>query len=924
MRQKTTKNFYVCYTILFLILAIIVFEPFWSCNKLLVWEKDGIYQHYNAFVYFGTWVRDILKTLIFEHRIEIPMWENSIGYGADVFTTLAYYAFGDPFSLISVFTPVKYGDIGYSIAIILRFYVAGIAFCAYTKKLDANREASLLGAMVYVFCSYALYAGVRHPFFLNPMINLPLVLLGVEKIFRNEKPLVYIVAVFVSAISNFYFFYMIVILTVVYVLARIFTDKEKRQTKIIISYIGRFAGYAIIGVMLAGILFLPIMMTFIGNSRISATQEYPAFYSRAEYETWLGSFVTGENGMDWAHVGMAPIAFLGVGVLVQQKKRFTWLKSILLFMFVCMLFPVAGHIFNGFGYVTNRWVFGFALMVCTTFCLLYPEFLQITKKQKIILGIYCVTYVVLCMLFEKARTKDTFIGCALLMIALVLVLGIKELPFPKFIRSENQRLFIVSGSIVAFSIIVMGYSMYGLTEGNYASSFLNRGEAKKVLYEDRAEYWDVIDDSEFYRIDNAAEDNSQKNFGLTTGQTTTSIYWSVVNQYTAEYLMDNSVYTGTSYTFKTLLSRSLLMPLASIKYYVAGNTKAQLASVPYGYTSLQVDGKDTGVYKSSLALPLGYTYDGIIEETDYNKMTFAQKQQAMLQGAVIQGEELQDASLMSEVEPLFNDESLPVEIMCGDGVQYENSSFLADKDNATVTLKFNPKADGELYVQFLNLYFQNTSKYDNLKDEDWENMSAYRKKKIKHELKYWVPDTDTKIIVSSGDMKTGDYHYEANSPYTCRRRDYFLNLAYSDKERNEIQITLTKRGIYTFDSLEVIWQPVNEVEGQVNALRENVLTDEQITTNHLEGTITTDRIKLLCLSIPYSEGWKITVDGKEEELLRTNMMFCGVILEPGEHKIEMTYCTPFIKWGAVLSISGCIIFTILVLVFRKNGGKRNA
>ena len=41
------------------------------------------------------------------------------------------------------------------------------------------------------------------------MIYLPLVLMGIDKIYRKEKPYVFIWSVTLAGVSNFYFFYMI-------------------------------------------------------------------------------------------------------------------------------------------------------------------------------------------------------------------------------------------------------------------------------------------------------------------------------------------------------------------------------------------------------------------------------------------------------------------------------------------------------------------------------------------------------------------------------------------------------------------------------------------------------------------------------------------------------------------------------------------
>jgi len=39
----------------------------------------------------------------------------------------------------------------------------------------------------------------------------------------------------------------------------------------------------------------------------------------------------------------------------------------------------------------------------------------------------------------------------------------------------------------------------------------------------------------------------------------------------------------------------------------------------------------------------------------------------------------------------------------------------------------------------------------------------------------------------------------------------------------------------------------------------------------------------------YEEGWNAYLDGEEVEMYETNGLFRGVVLPPGEHKIEMRY-----------------------------------
>ena len=110
--------------------------------------------------------------------------------------------------------------------LVFRLYLAGVAFIAFGHYLKKDGNGILAGSIVYIFSGTFFSFAIRHPFFLNPMIYLPLLLMGVEKIYRKEKPYLFILMVTVAAISNFYFFYMLTVAAVVYALIRFPEYKE--------------------------------------------------------------------------------------------------------------------------------------------------------------------------------------------------------------------------------------------------------------------------------------------------------------------------------------------------------------------------------------------------------------------------------------------------------------------------------------------------------------------------------------------------------------------------------------------------------------------------------------------------------------------------------------------------------------------------
>ena len=71
---------------------------------------------------------------------------------------------------------------------------------------------------------------------------------------------------------------------------------------------------------------------------------------------------------------------------------------------------------------------------------------------------------------------------------------------------------------------------------------------------------------------------------------------------------------------------------------------------------------------------------------------------------------------------------------------------------------------------------------------------------------------------------------------------------------------------------------------------------------------------LLTFSVPYDRGWHVYVNGEERELLQVNVMYCGVLLEPGEYEIELRYDQPGSGPGTLIS-AAAVLAIVPVCVF---------
>ena len=80
------------------------------------------------------------------------------------------------------------------------------------------------------------------------------------------------------------------------------------------------------------------------------------------------------------------------------------------------------------------------------------------------------------------------------------------------------------------------------------------------------------------------------------------------------------------------------------------------------------------------------------------------------------------------------------------------------------------------------------------------------------------------------------------------------------------------------------------------------------------GSIDMEQDGYFVTSMPYKEGYRAEVDGKEVKVEKVNTTFAGFPLEAGEHDIEITYCAPGFWAGTAISL---LSFGIAIIVNKK-------
>ena len=913
--KTSTRKYYFYYTIFFIIIALLVFSYYIINGKSFVYcdtneGGDGLVQHYNSFVYYGQYLRNIIKTLIFEHKLEIPMFDLSIGYGQDIITTLSYYVIGDPFSFLSVFIPTSTAEYGYSALILLRIYCSGIAFSMYCRYRGYKSGYTLIGAYIYSFSAYTLLISVLHPYFTLPLIYFPLLLIGAEKVLKKEGNVPFILMIAIAGLSNFYFFYMLCIMLVIYVIFRYVQIFGRIRIREILPWIGKFVLYAVIGVCIAGILLFPSIMSILSSSRISTDTYVPLTYTLKYYLQLFPSFIGG-GGNYYSHMGYTALAFISVVIIFvkrKQKKGFKFLCAGFILLMFFLVVPFFGHLFNGFSYVTNRWIWALAFLAAYVTVIALPMLKDLnTKEWAAVLGAAAIEAVVV-YAANAARTEKNM-NILVMLFAVILILYIAST------TAAAKYLYYICVVITIGSIFINATYIYSPAEANYLQNFTDAGEAYQMLTEEAPEYiLKSAEDDDIYRFDTAGISTGpvKRNSAMLLGMYGTAFYYSTTSETTSQFISDMYMNYSYEHTYNNLDQRTWLDVLMGVKYFIVPIGKENL--LPVIYDEYVTEDDNYVVYTTDNALPFGFTSDVIVSESEYNELTVEQKQQVLLQGIVIDSEE----EVTTPVSNLnFDAQNVEYTVTDADGVTYKDGTFEVTSKDATITFSFEGTENSELYIIWEDLDYKSVNPYSLYDDEELSEMSTYERNNLKRSYQYWEEATAVSFTMTAGSRSTPTTIRTNKNTYYAGIHDFLSNLGYSEEADNSVTLKFDTVGTYTFDSMRIICQPMDSFDDYCSSLQEDALENVDISTNEVTGSISLSEDKVLCIQIPYSSGWTAKVDGCETEIFKADGMFIALALSTGDHEIELTYTNPYLKIGMIASLLGLLLLMGYVIIEKK-------
>lgn len=878
--------FLLHYTLLFFVLQRGVFSVFYETQNHMILRSDGIPNYFSNLLYINKTFRDSIHDLLSGKGWTAPFYNFQRGF---VKPSPEF----EPVELLAVLCPPDKIDALYDLLVLLRLYLAGATFSVMGFYFQQRPLAIMMGAISYSFSGFAFVSGIGHPFFMGPMILLPLLVIGAEQILQGKRSWLFTAVVSLALFSSLYFSCMLAILIVLYLFVRYFCSYAKNGVKGFAALVGRMVLFGVLGILISGVTVLPSLLQLIGTGRIGRTAGLEFQYPSAYFHLMISHFIVTPQGVGAnTLLGFSVLAIPSLALLYTSKtSRAKNLKVLFAILTIMLCIPHVAYVMSGFNAIGNRWCFAYALCVSAVIMFALPDLLTASRPQLALTGGFVLVYAIICYVVVEHKYYSaeamTFLLLACLLVATCYIAG----------KSGLKAILPLCLVITCLSVWYSGVLLYDPAQGDYTKSYSSKDEPYLALnrgqYASLGQCDTVSQDTTTFRVTGSDISRGEINSSFYSGLNGLSYYSSL---YFHPYIQLQEALETPQQGFNILNhgvgAGAPILSMYSVKYYAARQNNHSVW--PYGFEKIEEikNGNNVDVIlKNPYVLPFGYTYDHQISLEQFEQLNPLEKQEAMLQGVVLHEAD----SNLPVTDAVCTVSQIPVNVEATDGLQWADGTLTVTQEKATLTLTFQGVPNTDTYLRVKNL--------------DLTDGTASL---------YWLLTVSTEDT-SNRAMFTSDGQFYNNGAKT-----QLLYLGNSPEGYTSCTLTFPQKGTFHLEELEIWCQSMDDYSQRVEALRAEALENVEFTTHGLTGTISTSQDKFLCFSIPYDRGWSVYVDGKRVKPVQANIGFMGIDLSAGEHMVELKYNSPGREVGAILSCIGLAGVVALVLVSRKRkkeGGK---
>ena len=764
-----------------------------------------------------------------------------------------------------------------NILLLLKMMTCSLTACGYLIRRFPNLGALQVTAIsvMYAFCGYTMFY-YQNIVWLDVMYLFPLLLIGLEKLAEEGKPLFYTLIFAAILTVNFYLSYMVVVFLILAAGAWLLfsTEKQRKKEKILL-----FGLSTVVSGLLTGVVWLPSLLQYLTSARtgdlISSLRTGTLV---ARLDTTLAVILC------TAAIGAAVIM-----ALVTRKYREPHVRMVLCLLVATMI-PVFVEPINKMWQTGSYQSFPvrygympvFLGLILLASCIsginretelskqdFFSPVSVVTAAAAVVAVIFCANVILKYNFHEVTAYTQTLWGSpaslqrlSLFTLAACLVYLILLLQF------HYKRLSRTAFSVFLCAIAVVEAAFYS---NIYIASTRNNAQ----YYTPIMDLGNQIHDTSLYRV-------------------------KMDDKYFDVNLMGGMGYNSLSH-YTSLTSKNYMFAMKKIGYSsywmeVNSNGGTELTDAVLGnkYSVVRTEGQ----------------YGGKAEDTSHDN----------------EGDPVYSNGLYSIVK---NKNILPMGIVMKSS-NIGNLKYLPDTTRLlTQQYLFQSifSSNQELFEQYEptsldNVDLKKTDQYEvNVPDRNFEGTITYR-----------IPVKGTQTLYfDCFDQLTNKLYEHINSSFSITVNGKILDIEYPTQSVNG----LYRLGTFHNETAVVeigILRNVYAKSFGIAGLKENVLSSAVSSVqkaslrqsgNSIVGTVSADGSDdYLFLPVTYAGGYSALVNGKPAAVSRVFDTFMAVKLEKGANKVSVTYIPEGFLPGLALTLCGVFCTFLLVSAQRKGRLKR--
>lgn len=857
MEKTMTKKRY--YTLSILIPAVMILAIFllFTITPLgnRTWLTIDLGQQY---VDFFSYYQDTLL-----HHPEQFFYSFSKSIGGEMVSLWAYYLLS-PFNLLFLLIPRSAIAMGVSLLIFLKLVSCTVSFAVLLDvKFKQRNWTTLLFALSYGFMSY-LSANQFNVMWLDALIGLPLIILGVDALLQKRNPLYYVLPLSLTILSNYYTGYMICLFLGLYFPYAYLMANETFSWKIFGKQFVHFIFYSVLSVGLIMVILLPTFYSLLGSKGTATTI---AWSLKSEYnpllmasKLFIGSFDFHEMQKGYPNIFVGSLALFSFLCYFKEKKIARSQRLYALFITVIILISFNIEMFDKLwhaGQLPNWYSYRFSFLF--SFWMVFLGYQLALKKTAV--GI-----------------RETFVY-----FFLVLVTGIGFILFPQdYLQGWQIALGFGLSMGILYSLILIGrgkashqkFLISFVVIELLLNSIITLSRLGYVMnsefsaYQSSLQKWSTVlrpAENKFYRSEKTIL--RSKNDSLQVPTYGVSHFSSTFEKETERFFDAIGVRQGNAYvnySNGTLLTDALL----GIK-----NTFIETTNATYNE---RWERKDLEDFSTIASFDEGHIV------TNPNALSIAYPMKAILKSMkvptnhpITMQNQLANA-LSGTTSPKNIFTKVPYETtfenISDSPVVYQRVQLEDNTRYGTITLTFTPETDDPIYLEMAGT----------MGEEDLE-------------------------MTLNG---------EPYAFYPVQSKPVILSVAKNQKDQPQTLQIIVKADGFEFSKLNLYSLNTSLLNERLEQTKAQELKLETFSATHFAGTMEVLEDSTVLTTIPYSTGWKVWVDGQEVETYKILDSLLGFTISKGSHQIEYRYTTPFLLEGSLVSIASLLLL-IFILYRRK-------